>query len=156
MVDGAYYGSDSIKSALKTETEIIPTELTGSNPKYSTANFELSGKKGIISCPMGHQPERDKYLESNDTYAAWFKKEDCESCEFRSKCPISEQKKSMTVRFTQKRHDRNQLRTKLVGEEYQEIKTGNMHLKRNFQVEICDFRIILSRISPDKCPNPII
>jgi len=132
VVDGAYYGSDSIKSALKTETEIIPTELTGSTPKYSTANFELSEKQGIISCPMGHQPERDKYLESSDTYAAWFKKEDCENCEFRSKCPISEQKKSMTVRFTQKRHDRDQLRAKLADEKYQKIKNSRAAVEGTF------------------------
>lgn len=62
----------------------------------------------------------------------------------------------MTGRFTQKRHDRDQLRAKLANEEYQEIKTGSMHLKGNFQVEICDFRIILSKVSQDKCPNQII
>jgi len=132
VVDGAYYGTDSINSALKTETEIIPTELTGSTPKYSTANFELSEKQGIISCPIGHHPERDKYLESSDTYAAWFKKEDCENCEFRSKCPISEQKKSMTVRFTQKRHDRDKLRVKLADEEYQKIKNSRAAVEGTF------------------------
>jgi len=62
----------------------------------------------------------------------------------------------MTVQFTQKRHDRDQLRAKLAGEEYQEIKTRNMHLKGNFQVEIYVLKIILSKILPDRCPNPII
>lgn len=132
VVDGAYYGSDSIKSALKTETEIIPTELTGSNPKYSTAGFEVSEKQGIISCPIGQHPERDKYLESSDTYAAWFKKETCKDCKFKTKCPVSEQKKSMTVRFTQNRHDRDKLRAKLVGEEYQKIKNSRAAVEGTF------------------------
>jgi hypothetical protein len=132
VVDGAYYGSDSIKSALKTETEIIPTELTGRDPKYSTADFNLSKKQKVISCPMGQNPDRDKYLESSDTYAAWFDKEACKNCEFRSKCPVREQKKSMIVRFTQKRHDRDKLRAKLASEEYQNIKNSRAAVEGTF------------------------
>lgn len=132
VVDGAYYGSDSINSASKTDTEIIPTELTGSNPKYSTAEFTLSEEQGVISCPMGREPDKDKYLENSDSYAAWFKKEDCKNCEFRSKCPVSEQKKSMTVRFTHKRHDRDKLRAKLAGEEYQKLKNSRAAVEGTF------------------------
>ncbi|TDO89394.1 transposase-like protein DUF772 [Halanaerobium saccharolyticum] len=132
VVDGAYYGSDTVNSASKTDTEIIPTELTGSNPKYSTAGFTLSKKQGVISCPMGKVPDKDKYLENSDTYAAWFEKEDCEECEFRSECPVNEQKKSMTVRFTQTRHDRDKLRAKLAGEEYQEIKNSRAAVEGTF------------------------
>lgn len=132
VVDGTYYGSDSVESALKTNTEIIPTELTGRDPKYSTADFKVSEKQGIISCPIGYHPERDKYLESSNTYAAWFKKENCKGCEFRTKCPVTEQKKSMTVRFTQKRYDRDKLRAKLTGNKYKKIKNSRAAVEGTF------------------------
>jgi len=72
VVDGGYYGSQSKDLANTTKTELIPTELTGQDPKYSTAEFKLKHKQGIVSCPMGKKPFKDKYLASSDTYAAWF------------------------------------------------------------------------------------
>ena len=122
IVDGAYYGPRSKNLANTTKTELIPTNLTGQDPEYSTAEFKLKHGQGIICCPMGKKPFKDKYLASSDTYAAWFEKNDCENCVYRDKCPISEQKKSMTVRFTKKRYDRDSLRKKLASEKYQKLK----------------------------------
>jgi len=38
----------------------------------------------------------------------------------------------MTVQFTQKRHDRDQLRAKLAGEEYQQIKNSRAAVEGTF------------------------
>src|SRR6056297_1850928 len=119
VVDGAYYGPDSKKTAQVNETELIPTNLTGQEPEYSYAEFKLKDKEGIVSCPMGKKPVKDKYLKSSDTYAAWFKKSDCKNCSYRDKCPVTEQKKLMTVRFKKKRYELDCLRAKLSTDKYQ-------------------------------------
>src|SRR6056297_547060 len=122
IVDGAYYGPDSKKTAQINETELIPTTLTGQDPKYSTAEFKLKHKKGILACPMRKTPIKDKYLKSSDTYAAWFEKSNCKNCSYQDKCPVTEQKKNMTVRFKKKRYDRDCLRDKHSTDEYQLLK----------------------------------
>jgi len=121
IIDGAYYGPDSIKTAQDNKTELIPTDLTGQDPEYSTAEFELEHKQGIITCPMGKTPIRDKYLKSSDTYAAWVEKSDCKNCSYRDKCPVVEQKKNMTVRFKKQRYDCDSLRSKLKSNKYQKL-----------------------------------
>jgi len=132
VVDGAYYGPRSKDLADTTKTELIPTDLTGQNPKYSTAEFKLKHKQGILACPMGIIPSKDKYLATSDTYAAWFEKSDCENCSYRDKCPISEQKKSMTVRFTKTRYERDCLRAKLNSEKYQKLKRSRAAIEGTF------------------------
>ena len=122
IVDGSYYGTDSKKTAQKNETELIPTNLTGQDPQYSNAGFKLKHKQGVVSCPMGKTPVKDKYLESSDTYAAWFEKSDCKNCSYRDKCPVTEQKKMMTLRFKKKRYDRDCLREKLSTDRYKFLK----------------------------------
>src|SRR6056297_194194 len=119
IVGGSYYGPDSKKTAQVNETELIPTNLTGQEPEYSYAEFKLKDKEGIVSCPMGKKPVKDKYLKSSDTYAAWFKKSDCKNCSYRDKCPVTEQKKLMTVRFKKKRYELDCLRAKLSTDKYQ-------------------------------------
>src|SRR6056297_1603647 len=94
---------DIKKTAQINETELIPTTLTGQDPKYSTAEFKLKHKKGILACPMRKTPIKDKYLKSSDTYAAWFEKSNCKNCSYQDKCPVTEQKKNMTVRFKKKK-----------------------------------------------------
>lgn len=122
IVDGNYYGTDSKKTAQKHETELIPTNLTGQDPKYSNTGFTLKDKQGIVSCPMGKTPVRDKYLESSNTYVAWFEKSDCKNCSYQDKCPVKEQKKMMTVRFKKKKYDRDCLREKLATDRYKYLK----------------------------------
>jgi len=121
IVDGAYYGSESKKKAQSNNTELIPTTLTGKTPEYSTADFDIEENKGIVFCPINVKPIKTKYLESSDTYAAWFNKSDCKNCSYEN-CPIEEQKKNMTVRFKHKRHKRDQLRQKLSSKKYKKLK----------------------------------
>ncbi|MFW5980360.1 MAG: hypothetical protein ACOCQ2_03250 [Halanaerobiales bacterium] len=45
IVDGAYYGHRSKDLADVTKTELVPTDLTGQDPKYSTAKFKLKHKQ---------------------------------------------------------------------------------------------------------------
>jgi len=132
VVDGAYYGSMSKDIAKTNETELIPTNLTGKDPKYSTAKFELNDKQGIVSCPIGNTPIKDKYLASSDTYAAWFEKDNCKNCSYKNNCPITEQKKSMTVRFKTKRYKLDKLRAKLASEKYQKLKKSRAAIEGTF------------------------
>ena len=122
IVDGAYYGPDTRVNSVKTDVEILPTALTGRNPKYSTADFKIDPEKGVLHCPMNHSPIKTKYLENNDNYAAWFAKDLCENCENRNNCPVVEQKKNMTVRFSGSRHQSDLLRTELKKPENEELK----------------------------------
>ncbi len=122
IVDGAYYGPDTKISSIKNDVEILPTALTGRNPKYSTANFKINHEKGVLYCPMNYSPIKSKYLENNDNYAAWFDKEDCESCNNLNNCPVVEQKKNMTVRFSGSRHQSDLLRAELKNPENEELK----------------------------------
>ncbi|HLV09824.1 MAG TPA: hypothetical protein VKY40_06420, partial [Halanaerobiales bacterium] len=62
IVDGAYYGPDSKNTSLKNNVEILPTTLTGREPKYSTANFKIENEKGIVNCPMNNAPIKTKRL----------------------------------------------------------------------------------------------
>jgi len=121
IVDGAYYGPDTKETSIQNDVEILPTTLTGKNPKYSTANFSIDPEKGILNCPMNYAPIKTKYLEKNDSYAAWFSKDTCEGCNNRANCPIVEQKKNMTVRFTGSRHQNDMLRAELEKPENKEL-----------------------------------
>ncbi len=121
VVDAGYHGETSQAAAEKEGVEIIPTDLTGRDPEYSTAGFKLKPEQGIAACPAGVVPQRNKYLEKTDNYAAWFKKSDCKNCSFRNECPITEQKKDMTVRFTGRRHELDKVREKHKDPEYEEL-----------------------------------
>ena len=121
IVDGGYHGETTQASAENEEVEVVPTDLTGRDPEYSTAGFKLKDEEGIAACPAGVLPQRSKYLEQTDNYAAWFKKSDCNGCSFNNKCPVTEQKKDMTVRFTGRRHELDKVREKHKSPEYEEL-----------------------------------
>lgn len=121
VVDSSYHSTKTRNYTANKDIDLLPTGLTGRNPEHSTAGFELKTNEGIISCPMGNQPTRSKYLDSSNSYAGWFKKEDCKNCDYKNKCPITEQKKSMTVRFTKSRHKNDQLREQLENPETKEL-----------------------------------
>lgn len=121
IVDGAYYGPDTKETSIQNDVEVLPTTLTGRDPEYSTAKFTINLEKGILKCPMNHTPIKTKYLENNNSYAAWFSKDTCEDCDYRNNCPIVEQKKNMTVRFTGSRHQNDVLRAELKKPENKEL-----------------------------------
>jgi len=121
LVDGGYHGETTQTTADEEDVELVPTDLTGQDPEYSTAGFKLKDEQGIAACPAGVVPQKSKYLEKNDYYAAWFKKSDCSGCSFRNKCPITEQKQDMTLRFTGRRHELDRLREKHEDSEYKEL-----------------------------------
>ena len=149
VTDGGYHSSsDDLDN--NEDVDIHTTNLTGRNPEYSTADFELDEQNGILFCPRGIKPVRDKYLENSDTYAAWFLKETCENCELRDECPIVEQKKSMTVRFTGDRHQNDILRQEMEKPESKELQRSRpaiegtiSALKRSLGLDRFDFRGLL-------------
>jgi len=132
IVDGSYYGPDSLKIAAKEEVEIIPTALTGKTPKYSTAEFGVDDNNNIEHCPEGFAPLKTKYLEDTETIAAWFEKSKCLNCGYQDKCPVKEQKKNMTVRFKTRRYERDKLRAKFSDPEYKRLQKQRPAIEGTF------------------------
>lgn len=125
IVDGAYYEQNKAEEALSQGIELIPTELVGRKPtegKISITSFVMDQEKNkVIACPNGKKPE-GSYFNAN-TYTAKFRKEDCEVCPHQANCPIKQQKKYNTIRFSKKQYQTTLQRERMQTEEY--IKLAN-------------------------------
>ena len=103
--DGAYYSAETVKKAEERGIELGFSALTG---KKSTENqlgvqtFTIDENDQICACPAGFAPESSEYKAEKETYTAKFAKKHCDACLLLDNCPVKEQKKFNTVRFTEK------------------------------------------------------
>lgn len=111
-VDGAYYRQSSLQKAKEKEIEMNVSNMTGRKPSKECLpvdQFQRDENHLITGCPAGHKPVTSTYDQEKEIYKAKFSKQDCASCPFLDQCPIQQQKKFNTVRFT-----KNKLQTDIV------------------------------------------
>jgi len=102
--DGGYYGEDVEKQALKSTVNIHYTDMTGKEPsvqKLPLTSFTIKDDK-IISCPAGKLVLRAAFNKKTGILTAYFSLEECQVCPQRDVCPVKFQKKSSTLRISQK------------------------------------------------------
>ncbi|MES8739298.1 transposase, partial [Cutibacterium acnes] len=83
--------------------------------------FEVNDEQVIIACPAGQVPLRSSYNEEKQVYKATFDKSVCQSCPMLPTCPVQQQKKNNTVRFTQTKRQSDATRSKHGTERHREL-----------------------------------
>lgn len=129
--DGAYYRQESLEKAKNKDIEMSVSTMTGRKPskdKLPTNQFQIDETSVITACPAGYQPVLSKYDAEKKTYTAKFNKENCASCPLLDQCPVQQQKKFNTVRFSE-----NKLQTDIVRSE---MNSERHYLLSNFRAGV--------------------
>ena len=103
--DGAYYSVETVEKAEERGIEMGFSALTGkkaSENQLGVSEFVIDVNDRICACPAGYAPESSEYSTDKETYTAKFAKEHCDACPLFDICPVKEQKKFNTVKFTEK------------------------------------------------------
>ena len=92
--DGAYSGEKLEKTAKQKGIDIRNTSLTGSAPYDIDADFEMSedGER-IVRCPMGKEPESNRYNPKTGMVTAIMPENCCANCPHRDECSTRFNKK---------------------------------------------------------------
>lgn len=123
-VDGAYYREETVKVAESKNIEINFSNMTGRRASVDhipVTQFEVNDELLITSCPAGHAPLRSSYNEDKQIYKATFDKSICQTCPMFSTCPVQQQVKNNTVRFTQPKRQSDAIRSKHGTERHREL-----------------------------------
>ncbi len=102
--DGGYYGEDVEKQATKSTVNIHYTDMTGKDPsvkKLPLTSFTIENDK-ITSCSAEKLALRTTFKKKTGILTAHFSLEECQACPQRDVCPVKFQKKSSTLRISQK------------------------------------------------------
>jgi hypothetical protein len=123
-MDGAYYREETVIAAESKNIELNFSNMTGRKAEMDqlpVTQFELNDEHIITSCPAGHQPIRASFDAEKQVYKATFTKNVCNSCPMLANCPIQQQKKNNTVRFTRKKLQMDTTRSKQGTERHREL-----------------------------------
>jgi hypothetical protein len=102
-VDGTYYRQSTVQKAKAKNIELNFSNMTGRKAEKEMLCVNLFKRDGdgcITECPAGHQPTITGFDQEKQIYVAKFNKSICADCPIKEQCPIQEQKKFNTVRFT--------------------------------------------------------
>lgn len=98
ITDGAYSGQENQTLAESRNTELVTAALTGRavDPIFADFTMNEDGTK-VISCPMGHTPEKTTYYPKTGMCRALFKNDCCANCPNKDKCKGKPQRKNYAV-----------------------------------------------------------
>lgn len=122
--DGAYYRQETIQAAKNKGIEINLSNMVGRKVNKDTLpvnQFVINEQSMIMRCPAGYEPVHAKHDSKKNIYTAKFDKGACDLCLFREQCPMSEQKKYNTVRFTQLKLQSDTFRSSMNSERHKEL-----------------------------------
>ena len=155
ITDGAYNSTNNQKLAEVKNVKLVSTALTGQTPNPIFSRFILSddGTK-VLSCPMGHTPEKCTYYPKTGICRAQFSRCHCENCPHREECKGKPQRKTYAVHISSKMVSRAAYAEKLSTEEYRTLSRMRNAiegipsvLRRKFRVdEIPVFGLIRSKM----------
>lgn len=120
-VDGAYYRQSTLHKAKEKEIEMNVSSMTGRKPskeKLSVDKFQKDENHLIVECPAGHKPVTASYNPVKEVYTAKFTKQECTSCPLLDQCPIQQQKRMNTVRFTENKLQTDTVRSQMNSERH--------------------------------------
>lgn len=123
-VDGAYYRPSTLQKAKEKETEFNVSNMTGRKPsseKIAVTQFKRDENNLITECPAGHKPISTKFDADKQVYNAKFSKQICATCPFIDQCPVQQQKKYNTLRFTEGKLQTDMVRGHMKSERHQEL-----------------------------------
>jgi hypothetical protein len=122
--DGAYYRQETIQAAKEKGIEINLSNMTGRKVDKDTllVNGFVHNEQSIIThCPAGYEPIQAKYDSGKKVFTAKFDKAVCAVCPFQVQCPMNEQKKYNTVRFTESKLQSDTFRSSMNSERHKEL-----------------------------------
>lgn len=117
LVDGAYYSDGAAIRAEKQNIRLIPSGIVGREPKGDYSAFEIDeGKHTVLRCPQGKVPIHQQFKKR--IYKAYFSKEDCQACPYRSECPVSEQERRYMLKVAETQYHTSKVRKAMKTDEY--------------------------------------
>jgi hypothetical protein len=122
--DGAYYRQETIQAAKVKGIEINLSNMTGRKVDKDTLpvhQFIQNEQSLITHCPAGHESILAKYDPKKKVYTAKFDKTTCAVCPFQAQCPMIEQKKYNTVRFTESKLQSDSFRSNMDSKRHKEL-----------------------------------
>ena len=122
--DGAYYSVETVEKAEERGIEMGFSALTGkkaSENQLGVQTFTIDENDQICACPAGFAPESSEYKAEKETYTAKFAKKHCDACPLLDNCPVKEQKKFNTVKFTEKTLQADICRAKMGEARFKEL-----------------------------------
>jgi len=123
-MDGAYYREETVKAAADKGLELNFSNMTGRKTKVDqtpVTQFEINDEHIITCCPAAHQPLRSSYDAEKQIYKATFSKELCNACPMLANCPIQQQVKNNTVRFSETKRQSDRVRSKHGNDRHREL-----------------------------------
>ncbi len=143
--DGAYYRQETIQAAREKGIEINLSNMVGrkaNKDTLSVSQFVRNEQSIIVQCPAGHEPVHAKHDPEKEIYTAKFDKTTCALCPLQEQCPISQQKKFNTIRFTESKLQSDTFRNSMDSERHKELSKFRAGvegvvsaLRRGFQVD---------------------
>lgn len=119
ITDGAYSGQETQTLAEAKSTELITTALTGKPIDSIFADFIMNedGTK-VLTCPMGHAPEKTTYYPKTGMCRSLFKNDCCANCPNKEKCKGKQQRKNYAVHVSASMVQRAKYLEKISTEDY--------------------------------------
>ena len=122
VADGAFGGEENVRLAQESGVELVVTALTGKEPEEIMGEFHLSEDgTQVLTCPMGHTPEKTTFHHKSGMCRARFSRACCEHCPYREKCRAREQRKSFVVYVSSKMVSRANTRKRMSTEHYRKL-----------------------------------
>jgi hypothetical protein len=101
LADSLYSSDDNSQNAAELGVDVVaPVMGKTKKDSISLADFELSDRGKVISCPQGHAPAKTK--KKKERYSAAFKLDHCSNCPNQSMCSVKQGKKHYYLRYTAK------------------------------------------------------
>jgi len=123
--DGAYYAAETVKKAAERGIEMSFSALNGrkvEEGRFGVNEFVIDPVTNAVSqCPAGQKPVFSVYDAEKEVYHAKFAKDTCAVCTLFQACPVKEQVKFNSLRFTKKKLQVDICRSKLGDERHKEL-----------------------------------
>lgn len=102
LADSLYGSDENTLGAKQQDVQLIsPTLMAATKPDMLHLNdFHFNGKGRITKCPVGKAPLSQQVKQ--ELIITKFKKEHCQTCSKRDKCPVRDQKKTTYIRYSPK------------------------------------------------------
>jgi hypothetical protein len=101
LADSLYGGDDNVEKAKERGVEVVSPTMGTQSHVISLADFRFSEANEILSCPMGHPPQRTK-TGKHGGKIIHFDKTLCDMCPRQSDCPVKRVKQSATISYDAK------------------------------------------------------
>jgi hypothetical protein len=100
LADSLYDSDDNHQDAAQRGVEVVsPVMGNTKEGNISLADFELSDKGNVVSCPQGHAPVK---IKKKKRYSARFDLQHCSNCPNQSICSVKKGRKYYYLRYTAK------------------------------------------------------